>query len=408
MNYQTLSNKLRYPFQSLCNIFFCLQLAFFCYFPHAEAAQKKQLLKQVRVALVYDFHSKWGTFKHVNQGLQLAADDFKTKGILLQFTHFDSGYYAVGTINAMQNVIAGKYDIVVAENRSSKAKVAADVAEKNKRVMLTPTVTAPVVTENKKYVFRTCFDDNFVGKKLAEFAIKKRCAKSAAIIIDSSQLYSVTLAKIFKRHFQALGGQILLYEKILPSARSFEKQTNIIKSLDPDIIFVPLYQFLVSRFVNQSIKTGVKRLNFLGGDGWMIKGRGPFTELVVNAKVNVNAMWVTHFEWKFTTGQRKKIYQKYLKQCDKNKIISFDSVTALGYDTGLIIAEVFRQLPIHPSQEQVVETLHKMRPIKGLTGTIYFGQSQTPQKSLFIYQLNNKQIILNSIIHPHTKLETDL
>ena len=168
----------------------------------------------------------------------------------------------------MTRAISDKPDIIVGEVRSSKAFVAAGLAESAKILYITPMATAPQVTKNKKYVFRTCINDDFQGAHLAEFAIAELKAKNATIIWDSSQLYSKALAESFRDEFKRLGGRILSNHKLHTKLSNLEPIVADVKSQQPDIVFMPVYEDLGLSFVKGVRSSGLKGVKILGGDGW--------------------------------------------------------------------------------------------------------------------------------------------
>ena len=67
----------------------------------------------------------------------------------------------------------------------------------------------PLVTQGKKYVFRVCFIDPFQGAGAANFAFTELKAKTAAMLIEVTEDYSVGLGNFFKQNFVKLGGEVV-------------------------------------------------------------------------------------------------------------------------------------------------------------------------------------------------------
>ena len=78
--------------------------------------------------------------------------------------------------------------------------------------MVTPTATAAEVTTYGSNVFRACFLDPYQGEILASYANEKLSAKTAAVLYDSSDDYSIGIAESFKEHAEAYGIQVVAYE----------------------------------------------------------------------------------------------------------------------------------------------------------------------------------------------------
>src|SRR5690606_21768027 len=135
------------------------------------------------------------------KGINIAVDQLKKRGFDLEVIKYDSGTKGIGTRQAMLKLLQDPPDLILGEVYSSKAKIASDMAEQARRVMITPWATAPSVTAGKKYVFRTCFSDKLQSRKLAQFAYNSLKARRVAILKDASELYSQTLSKYFKKEF---------------------------------------------------------------------------------------------------------------------------------------------------------------------------------------------------------------
>ncbi len=346
-----------------------------------------------KVALVFDLTGKRKPALDVVRGIEQAAEELKKNGIELTLTQHNSQNDADGTRVAMAEALKSSPDIIIAEIDSSKAFVAAEIAEQAKRVMITPYATSPLVTKDKKYVFRACFSDNFQGKQLANFAKRELKAKKAAVIMDASQLYSKTLGEAFKESFPSGDTQIVFEEKILPSQSSFKDQIKKIEELAVDVVFLPTYDETAARFINESIQLGVTKPTFLGGDGW---GATPtFTELVAK-KDTGHAFWVSHYSRDFKNPQISKVAKVFEKKYDKN----FTDSAAIGYDTAMIAAQILASAGKNKSQDNLLNEFHKAKPYKGLTGTIHYGPQQDPKKSLFVLGMKSGATTLIQEIKP--------
>lgn len=72
------------------------------------------------------------------------------------------------------------------------------IADDSKTPLVSSTATNDRVTRNHPYVSRVCFSDSFQGVVGANLASRDLKAKTAAIVFDSSNDYSVGLAKAFR------------------------------------------------------------------------------------------------------------------------------------------------------------------------------------------------------------------
>ena len=77
----------------------------------------------------------------------------------------ESAAAAAQKLISQNNVLA-----IIGPNASGNAIPAARICEDNGVIMISPWSTNPKTTENKKYVFRACFIDDFQGQVMAKFA----------------------------------------------------------------------------------------------------------------------------------------------------------------------------------------------------------------------------------------------
>ena len=139
------------------------------------------------MGVVFDLSARREPTNDVVRGIEFAAAKLRRQGIEIQLETFDSKSYGLGTREAMLTMLKSHSDLIIPEVDSSKAVIVAEIDEKGRRVMITPYATSPIVTAGLKYVFRTCFSDDFQGMRLAEFAVHELKRGTAALIIDSEK-----------------------------------------------------------------------------------------------------------------------------------------------------------------------------------------------------------------------------
>ncbi|HHW43346.1 ABC transporter substrate-binding protein [Desulfofundulus thermobenzoicus] len=144
-------------------------------------------------------------------------------------------------------------------------------ANDNKIVLITGTATSPKVTvdegKRKDYVFRACFIDPTQGTVAAKFALNDLKLKTAAILYDQGNDYTIGLANNFKDAFTAGGGQVVAMESYSKNDMDFSAVLTNIAQKKPDILYLPDYYQKVSVIAQQARGKGIKSV-FIGGDGW--------------------------------------------------------------------------------------------------------------------------------------------
>jgi branched-chain amino acid transport system substrate-binding protein len=104
----------------------------------------------------------------------------------------------VEAANAVKRLIEKeKVVAIIGTYGSSLAMAGGEVAEKAGVPMVGTSCTNPLVTQGKKFSFRVCFIDPFQGAGAATYAFKDLKLKTAALLVDISNDYSVGLASFF-------------------------------------------------------------------------------------------------------------------------------------------------------------------------------------------------------------------
>ncbi len=138
--------------------------------------------------------------------------------------------------------------------------------------MITPSATAAAVTYDDETdtvygnVFRTCFIDPFQGEKMAEYASEVLDAKTAAILFETGNDYSVGLKDAFVSKCAELGVEVVSQEGYATGDVDFKSQLTTISSKNPDILFCPNYYEDDGLIITQAREVGFKG-TVLGGDG---------------------------------------------------------------------------------------------------------------------------------------------
>ena len=139
--------------------------------------------------------------------------------------------------------------------------------------MITPSATAESVTYDAETdtvytnVFRTCFIDPFQGEKMAQYAFEVLGAKTAAVLYDTANDYSIGLTEAFQAKCEELGIEVVDVEGYATGDKDFKSQLTNIASYNPDVVFAPIYYQDAGLIITQARQLDITS-TFLGGDGW--------------------------------------------------------------------------------------------------------------------------------------------
>ncbi len=296
------------------------------------------------------------------KGLKLAQQHRPTVlGKKVKLFVADNKSDKVEASNAANRVIQkDKVHALIGCLTSSNSLAAAPVAEKAGLPMLSPWATNPLVTQNKKYIFRICFIDPFQGSVAAKFARDYLRAKSAALMIDISQDYCVGIAGFFERAFKKLGGKIVLKTHYNTGDQDFSAQLGAIAGAKPDIIYVPGYFTEDALIARQARELGLKQ-PLLSGDA------AQAAELIkIGGKAVEGLYLTTHFDEKgVTTDSGKRFVKAYREAYNEAP----DSVSALSYDSYNAMLDAIQKAG-GLQADKVATALGRTKDFPGVTGVL--------------------------------------
>ncbi|MCA8914524.1 MAG: ABC transporter substrate-binding protein [Planctomycetes bacterium] len=253
---------------------------------------------------------------------------------------------------------------------------AAPVFQKAEVPLISPTATNPTVTQQGKMIFRGCFMDDFQGEGIAVYATSDMKAKTAAIISNQDDPYSIGLAKFFKDKFTELGGKVVSEQNYRFDADDYETQLKAIRAAAPDVVFAPVYynDLLVIARQAKELEYAPK---LLGCDGWESR------QLLAEDAVGVEgAVFADHFcaghgdeADAFVTAYKKKYNEDP------------SSLAALGYDTVCMLVAALADAG-STEGEKIARSLGALKDFNGVTGRkIRMGAERSPEKPLIMVKI---------------------
>jgi len=265
---------------------------------------------------------------------------------------------------------------------SSTTLAVAPLADERKIPMITPTATSLDVTLNRPYVFRACYTDPYQGGIAAKFASDQLSAKTAAILYNSGDDYSVGLAEAFKATFEAAGGTITSYEGYTADTKDFKSVLTKIKENTPQVLFNPDYYNGVGLIASQVKEVGLETV-MLGGDGW----DGIQKDYI---KVVEGYYFVNHY----ATTDPDPVVQNFIKAYEDKFKETPTALGALGYDGAKVMLEAIKKAGSTDS-EKILAAMQATN-LKCVTGNITFDENGDPKKSVSIIKIENGALKLET------------
>src|SRR5436305_8062686 len=274
----------------------------------------------------------FGTSTH--NGIIMAADEVNAAGgingrkvkILTEDDQSkpEEAATAVSKLISQNSVVA-----VLGEVASSASLAAAPICQSNKVPMITPSSTNPEVTKKGDYIFRMCFTDDYQGPAMADYTAKQAGVKTAAILTDVKNDYSVFLGRDFERRFTEDGGKIVARASYSNGDSDFRAQLTSIKPSNPQILWVPGYYTDVGQIAQQARDLGISA-PLVGGDGWV----SPVL-VKIGGKALEGCYYANHYSYDDPSPVVHNFVEKYKQRFGANP----DAMAALAYDAMHVLAD---------------------------------------------------------------------
>jgi len=289
-----------------------------------------------------------------------------------------------------------KVHFVIGSWWSSLALAATEVTEPAGIPFLTPTCTNPLITAGRPLNFRLNFIDPYQGYALAKYAVESLGAKKAAILMDVQQDFSVGLAKYTRDAFQDLTGDeasVVGMFSFQTGDKDFTAQLQQIKSLDPDVVFAPIYHIQTALMLKQAADLGMKPpdMYFLGSTGT------DAPELVeIAGAAGEGFRFSTSYEPSaFTSPVASQFKEDFMAEYG----IDSDYSAVCSFDAYNIVLDAIEEAGTVEAVK-LTDTLRSFAGWEGAGGLVTFDANGDPAKSVVIIRLENGQRVVDTIIEP--------
>jgi branched-chain amino acid transport system substrate-binding protein len=300
----------------------------------------------------------------------------------------------VEAATAVQRLIDGeKVRLILGSWGSSLSMAGGEVAKEARIPVIGLSCTNPLVTAGNDYYFRVCFIDPFQGTVMANYAYNDLKARTAVIVQEVSNDYSVGLAKFFSDNFKRLTGNnnsILTTVNYNTGDQDFSAQLTTIRSLNPDVIFAPGNYTESALVMKQARELGIN-VPVIGGDTWETP------EFIDVGRERVEgAVFSTFFASEVAaTPAAETFLKEYRSRYNKEPA----AVTALGYDGYLVALDAIKRADsIDPLK--IRDAVAATSGFVGATGTTTLDANGDATKSAFIKVVEGGKFVYKTIVNP--------
>jgi branched-chain amino acid transport system substrate-binding protein len=303
--------------------------------------------------------------------LRFAMEEINKKGgflgKLVELIEIDNQSTALGSKAAAEEAVKTGVLAVIGGSRSSYAMAMAPVLQAAHIPMISPSATIPELTAAGDYIFRTCFTDDFQGKIMAIFAFRDQKARTAVVLTNTGNKYSMGLAKVFIEQYRKAGGEIFMEGEYLEDVTDFPALLKKVQALNPQVVFLPGYVKDTGFIMKTARELGIK-LQYMGGDGWsedllyQYAGDGAEGSYACS---NWSKSHIDTLSRRFTENFEKTY----------GRITSF--AVPLAYDAFILLADAINRADSF-DPPKIRDSLAATQGFKGVTGDITFDERRNP------------------------------
>ncbi len=355
----------------------CLVALVFCFSAPAFAAKDT-----VRIGVYLPMTGPVAAYGQIEwAGIQTANKIMpKVLGKKVELFLVDTKSDKIEAANAVDRLIKkNRVHAIIGEAISGNTLAGGPIADKAMKPMVSPTATNPLVTQNRKYVFRVCFIDPFQGEMAAKYAYDTLGARNAAIFIDIAQDYCVGLANFFVKSFIKKGGKVVATAYCQTLDQDFTAQISSIMAAKPDVLYMPNNYTEVALACKQAVKLGLN-VPIISAD------RAQTKELIKIGGTDVEGIIFTgHFAREAAVTN---IARKYIETYEKDTGKEASAFDALGADAYFVLMDAIKRAKSLQGKN-IRNALARTKKFKAVSGIINIGKDGNAVKSLVLVHVKD-------------------
>jgi branched-chain amino acid transport system substrate-binding protein len=350
------------------------------------------------------------------EGVQLCLDKVNREGgingrrVLLD-VYDDRNDPLQAREKALEIIEQGRAVAVIGHNYSSCSISGGEVYKRYGIPAISPSSTAPSVTLDNDWYFRTVFNDHLEGSFVANY-LRKVFLQDEVAIIHEEDVYGSELARIMVRECGKLGIEVVDKLSFEPRSEQLdERMSEIITSLRKGRYRGPIFLAmqapegvrLVKLLRDAAFENMIVAPNAFASKEFQ-EGFSSFKQEKVEPGYYSNGIFVTSpllFDSADEEGQRFR--NQYRAEHD---MAEPDWRAAFAHDAARLVVEASRATEAEGDLEKIQGERRRIRDylagltkiedaMRGVTGYTYFDRNGDPQRPIFLGLYRDKNIISN-------------
>lgn len=327
--------------------------------------------------------AKYG--QSARRGIDLAVSEINEsggiEGKLIEILYEDSKLDPRAGTDAIHRLLSiEKVPAVIGAMGSSVTLAIAPIAEDHKVVLLSPTSSAPAITNAGDYVFRNTYSDIFEGVKMGTYAFNQLSFRRVAIFhLDND--FGVGLSNTFSRRFAELGGQVVITESYEAGALHFRTQLAKIRNVNPDGVYVVGYSEM-GRVLRQAREMGITL---------PVISCIMFEDPTIVQVASGAAEGVVYTYPAYNAGSDKETVSLFVEEFEETFNQKPDIYAASAFDALRILAQAMKESGF--TSDSIKGALYSIQDYPGVTGTTTFDRNGDVSKPIGIKKVENGDFV---------------
>lgn len=336
---------------------------------------------QVVIGMLGPLSGDYATYgTSVANGAELAINEANASGnysVRFVLQKEDTRGDPVQALNAMNKLIElDRVSAIIGAVLSGETLTAGPIAQDEGVPWITPSATAPGVSEIGDYQFRNVITDDVQAAQMAEYAVKELGLKRLAILYSNND-YGVGLRRAFEEGVKAAGGEIVAVESYLDGDSNFSAQVTNIAARNPEGLYIGGYYTEAAKIAQQAALQGLN-VRLMGADGF------DSPELI---ELGGRAVEGALFTSGFYNETRDELGRNFVEKYEAAYGSKPDMFAANAYDSARILIQVIGE--VGADRAKVRDGIAAIKDFPGVTGTTTFAENGDAVKPLYILRVEN-------------------
>jgi branched-chain amino acid transport system substrate-binding protein len=303
----------------------------------------------------------------VTRGLDLALEEINAeggfKGGPIQLIYRDDGTNPEKGVEAVNDLISNEgVKVIIGAVSSPVTLEIAPICEKKEVLLLSPTSSAPRISEAGEFIFRNYPSDILEGTAMADFARRLGVRRVAIFALDNE--FGSGLAEVFTRRFESKSRRVVKTFRITEEDKaSFPDMIQEIKEQEPQGVYLVAYEEIMTELLEQLQAAGCKGLKM---------GSGAVTEDLIE-RAGEAAEHLVYPQPVFEPDSDDPAVKAFVEAFRAKYSREPDIYAAHGYDALKLIVQAMRNTGFALTDE-VRRGLHGLKDFSGAAGRTEFDE----------------------------------